>query len=113
MTAAKPVAVGGGPVEPLLPGATCQFPTKIEEDVRIKAGCVVDVRANALVANGRTLTIEPGVTLRFHEKSYLEVGHKGSRIIARGTKERPIIFTSAAMSPKRADWVGIVRALQK
>lgn len=107
-TSVQPVAVGGGPGEPLLPGATCQFPAKIEGDVTIKAGCVVDVRGNVLVANGRTLTVEPGVRLRFHEKSYLEIGHKGSRLIARGTKDKPIVFTSAAMSPKRGDWVGIV-----
>lgn len=105
---ASPAATGGGPSAPLLPGATCAFPTKIEGDVTIKAGCVADVRENVLVPNGHTLTIEPGVRLRFHEKSYLEIGHKGSRIVARGTKDQPIVFTSAASSPKRGDWVGIV-----
>ncbi len=103
-----PAATGGGPSAPLLPGATCAFPSKIEEDVTIKAGCVADVRSNVLVANGRTLTIEPGVTLRFHGASYLEIGHKGSRLVARGEKSQPIVFTSAASSPRRGDWVGLV-----
>lgn len=113
--AAKPTAqsttgsaIGGGPVQALLPGATCAFPDKIDEDVTIKAGCVADVRSNVLVANGRTLTIEPGVKLRFHPKTYLEIGHKGSRIVARGTRDNPIVFTSAASSPQRGDWIGLV-----
>lgn len=94
--------------EPLLPGATCQFPTKIEEDVTIKGDCVADVRGNVLVANGKTLTVEPGAKLRFQSTSYLEIGHKGSRLVARGTKAKPIVFTSAASAPKRGDWIGLV-----
>jgi hypothetical protein len=92
----------------LLPGATCAFPRKIDKDVIIAAGCVVDVTSNVLVSNGSTLTIERGVRLRFHESSYLEIGHKDSRLIAVGTKEEPIVFTSAAASPKRGDWIGLV-----
>jgi len=102
------LAVGGGPSDELSPGATCKFPSKIEEDVTIKAGCVADVKTNVLVANGRTLRIEPGVRLRFHEKSYLEIGHKGSRLVAKGTKEKPIVFTSAASAPAKGDWIGLV-----
>jgi hypothetical protein len=91
-----------------LPGATCAFPSKLEQDVTLKTGCVVDVKQNALIANGKTLTIEPGVRLRFHEKAYLEIGHKGSRLIAKGTKDKPIVFTSAASAPAKGDWVGLV-----
>jgi hypothetical protein len=104
----SPIAASDDTTDELLPGATCAFPRKIEDNVTIKAGCVVDVKTNVLVANSRTLTIEPGVRLRFHEKSYLEVGHKGSRIIAKGTKDKPIVFTSAASAPARGDWIGLV-----
>lgn len=108
-----PRSVGGGPKtteqQPsLLPGATCPFPQRLDHDVKIAAGCVVDVTHNMLIESGSTLTIEPGVTLRFHEETYLEVGHKGSRLVAKGTADRPIVFTSAMDKQKPGDWVGVV-----
>jgi hypothetical protein len=109
---AAPSAVGGGPGAPasteLLPGATCAFPARIQKDTTIAAGCVADVVHNVLVEDGSTLTLEPGVTLRFGEASYLEIGHKGSRLVARGTEDRPIVFTSGAATPRPGDWVGLV-----
>lgn len=69
-----------------------------------------------------TLTIEPGVTLRFPVKdeatsgrgieltnwtSTTEAGPPGTTIKAVGTTEKPIVFTSAAASPKAGDWRGI------
>lgn len=98
---------GGGPAA-LLPGATCTFPARLDHDETIKAGCVVDVTKSALVENGSTLTIEPGARLRFAQGTFLEVGHKGSKLVARGTKERPVVFTSGEAKPKRGDWVGLV-----
>ena len=108
---AQSKAVGGGPqTEPvaLLPGATCSFPTRIHEDTSIAAGCVADVTRNVLVENGSTLTIEPGVTLRFADSSYLEIGHKGSRLVAKGTADKPIVFTSGAANKRPGDWIGLV-----
>jgi hypothetical protein len=103
-------AVGGGPVAgpTLLPGATCAFPDKIETDHEIAPGCIVDVRRGTFVSNGATLTVGPGVTLRFHPTAYLEIGHRGSRLVARGTESQPIVFTSAAEQKAPGDWVGIV-----
>lgn len=108
---ASPIASGGGPIasaKPLLPGATCPFPEVIEEDVTIPAGCVVDVTHDVLVSKGKTLTIEPGVRLRFQPNAFLEIGHRGSRLVAKGTKDKPIVFTSSAEKPQRGDWIGLV-----
>jgi hypothetical protein len=115
-SSAQPSAIGGGPgpkvsatpTSTLLPGATCVFPERLDKDVTIKAGCVVDVMRNALVESGTTLTIEPGVTMRFQEATYLEVGHKGSRLVAKGTADKPIVFTSGLATKRPGDWVGIV-----
>jgi hypothetical protein len=69
------------------------------------------IRDVVYVTNGATLTVKPGITV------YGEVSTKGSLVITRGSKlmaegtvDKPIIFTSeAADANKRAgDWGGIV-----
>jgi len=100
-------ATGGGP-RALLPGATCELPSRLDHDVTIKQDCVADVVVSPLVENGSTLTIEPGVKIRFQAGTFIEIGHRGSRIVAQGTAEKPIVFTSASSSPQRGDWVGLV-----
>lgn len=61
------------------------------------------------VKNGATLTIMPGVTIKGLNGSALVVA-KGSKLIAEGTKDEPIVFTSALAPGSRArgDWGGIV-----
>lgn len=59
------------------------------------------------------LTVEPGVTLKFsHEtnNSGIFVGTSAQRqgvIVANGTADKPIRFTSAQASPAAGDWIGI------
>lgn len=61
-----------------------------------------------------TLTIEPGVVMRFEPESALKVQAFESAVAstgairARGTAERPIVFTSAAARPAAGDWSGLV-----
>ncbi len=108
-TTQTPSVAASAPVAPKIQaGANCPFPERIDKDVTIPSGCVADVVRNALVESGNTLTIEPGVILRFHPATYLEVGQKGSRLVARGTKERPIVLTSVQKEKRPGDWVGIV-----
>jgi len=63
------------------------------------------------VASGATLTIEKGVTIRgkLNSKAILLI-EPGAKIIAEGTKDEPIVFTSeAAPEARRAGtWGGIV-----
>lgn len=60
-----------------------------------------------------TLTIDPGVTLRFETGGVLAVEHFSSdtpasgALVARGTAAAPIVFTSAAAVPAAGDWVGL------
>ena len=60
-----------------------------------------------------TLTIEAGVVMKFEPETAFKVQAftgdapaKGA-VIAKGTAEKPIVFTSAAASPKAGDWRGI------
>jgi hypothetical protein len=69
-------------------------PYIIEDQIRI--------RSNA------TLTIAPGAELRFIAGKYLEVGYlDNGRLIAVGTEEEKIIFTSASPAPQQGDWGSI------
>lgn len=69
------------------------------------------IRGVAYVTNGATLTIAPGITVygELESKGALVIT-KGSKIIAEGTKDKPIIFTSEANEANRraGDWGGIV-----
>lgn len=61
------------------------------------------------VANGATLTVQPGTVVQGEQMSALFV-LPGARIVAQGTAERPIVFTSARAPGDRkpGDWGGLV-----
>lgn len=60
-----------------------------------------------------TLTIEPGVVMKFEPKTAFQVQHFTTEIAstavvrAIGTAEKPIVFTSASPAPKPGDWRGL------
>jgi hypothetical protein len=60
-----------------------------------------------------TLTIEPGVTLRFMKGGDIQIEHfsgpspASGALIAVGTVDKPIRFTSAAAAPMAGDWLGL------
>lgn len=55
------------------------------------------------VAEDATLTIDPGVTVKFEDYALMIRG----ALVARGTKEKMITFTSNQGSPEPGDWKGI------
>lgn len=61
------------------------------------------------VKDGATLTIEPGTTIKGDKvtKGTLIVT-RGSKIIANGTADEPIVFTSNESSPTYGDWGGLI-----
>ena len=60
-----------------------------------------------------TLTIEPGVTVKFEPGTGLYIGYSNygnayyGALLAQGTVDEPITFTSNAASPQAGDWKGI------
>ena len=56
---------------------------------------------DVIMDNGTTLTIEPGVTVKFAGLYSLIVN---GTLKAMGTASKPIIFTSNQSSPKKGDW---------
>ena len=65
------------------------------------------IKGRTKVDSGFTLTIEPGTTIKgqYSSQGTLAIG-TGAKIIAAGTKEHPITFTST--EAKRGGWGGIV-----
>ena len=63
------------------------------------------VTASVDVLAGVTLTIQPGVTVKFNNGFSLQVNGK---LIAQGTASQPIAFTSNQASPAPNNWGGIL-----
>ncbi|HPQ33956.1 MAG TPA: right-handed parallel beta-helix repeat-containing protein, partial [Tenuifilaceae bacterium] len=56
----------------------------------------------------QTLTIQPGVVLKFHADTWIDFGYYESTTLnAVGTEEKPIIFTTAASTPAPGAWHGV------
>jgi hypothetical protein len=61
------------------------------------------------VKNGATLTIEAGTLIKGDKLSKgALIITRGSKIIAEGTADQPIVFTSNESSPDYGDWGGII-----
>ncbi len=82
---------------------------RISANLTLKAAYTYKLRGLVYVTNGAILTIEPGTKI---------VGEKGKqggliitrscKIIADGTIDKPIVFTSEETTPQRGDWSGLV-----
>lgn len=82
---------------------------RITESRTLHAQYTYKLRGLVYVTNGAILTIEPGT------KIVGETGSQGGliitrscKIIADGTQDKPIVFTSEASAPQRGDWCGLV-----
>lgn len=63
------------------------------------------VTGSILVEEGVTLTIEPGVLIKFNSGKGIRID---GELIARGTETESIVFTSNQSSPAPGDWVNIL-----
>lgn len=101
-TVVTPPSGGGTTENTILEG-------RISENRTLKAAYTYKLRGLVYVTNGAILTIEPGTKI---------VGEKGRnggliitrscKIIADGTVDKPIVFTSEEATPQRGDWAGLV-----
>ena len=82
----------------------------LTSDLVLKSGIDHNLTGALLVKSGATLTIEAGVRVKALAGGtdvYILV-EKGGKIIAEGTSDNPIVFTSNATNPKAGDWGGII-----
>lgn len=79
-------------------------------DLRLTSGIAHNLIGALLVKDGATLTIDAGTrinALAGGTDVYILV-EKGGEIIADGTADNPIVFTSNATNPQPGDWGGII-----
>lgn len=86
------------------------IPTKshfmdIKEDETWEAGYIHTVISDLVISNA-TVTIQPGVVVKFKEDARMTIGTDGA-LIAEGTAQLPILFTADAASPTRGYYDGI------
>lgn len=79
-------------------------------DLRLTSGIAHNLIGALIVKDGATLTIDAGArinALAGGTDVYILV-EKGGKIIADGTAEAPIVFTSNATNPQPGDWGGLI-----
>ncbi len=82
---------------------------RISENRTLKAAYTYKLRGLVYVTNGAILTIEPGTKIVGENgKNGGLIITRSCKIIADGTLDKPIVFTSEASSPARGDWAGLV-----
>jgi hypothetical protein len=81
---------------------------RVERDLTLRAACSpYEIRGGIDVLENATLTLEPGVEMRFFSTDWLEIsaaGTHGGRLVARGTAAQPIVLTSV---DAKAGWLGV------
>ncbi len=82
----------------------------ISSDLTLKTGKTYVLKGIVYVINGAVLTIEPGTTILGDKASRgTLIITRGTRIVANGTIDKPIVFTSSELTaPKPGDWGGVV-----
>jgi hypothetical protein len=82
---------------------------RITANRTLSAKYTYKLRGLVYVTNGAILTIEPGTKIVGESgKNGGLIITRSSKIIADGTADKPIVFTSEAATPKRGDWAGVV-----
>jgi len=82
---------------------------RIIQNRTLKANYTYKLRGLVYVTNGAILTIEPGTKIVGElNKNGALIICRGAKIIADGTPDKPIVFTSEATNPQRGDWAGVV-----
>lgn len=80
---------------------------------------VVVLRGQNTVKKGATLTVEPGTAVRFvwSDEDGDGIGdgelNVEGRIVAKGTKDNPVLFTSAREIPDKKDWTFLMVSVSR
>lgn len=112
-TSCRKIEVDGGTTTvtttPTTPAENTILEGRIINNLTLKAAYTYKLRGLVYVTNGAILTIEPGTKIVGENgKNGALIITRGAKIIADGTADKPIVFTSEATTPQRGDWAGVV-----
>ena len=98
------------PVNPGTGGQSITLQGKIDKDTTLRAANSYTLAGLVYITNNATLTIEPGTVIKGQYTDPVGglVITRGAKIMAKGTVDKPIVFTSASPTPRSGDWAGIV-----
>ena len=106
---------GGGSTvvaPPTTPGVqTIVLKGRIDKDTVLREGNNYILSGLVYMVNNATMTIQPGVTVKgdyIGTSVATLVITRGAKLVADGTQEKPIVFTSNSPVPRSGDWGGIV-----
>ncbi|MEK0413037.1 MAG: hypothetical protein RL070_525 [Bacteroidota bacterium] len=114
-TSCRKIEMDGGTSviqQPTTPGVqTIILKGRIDKDTVLREGNNYILSGIVYIVNNATLTVQPGVTVKgdyVGANVAALVITRGAKIIADGTQEKPIVFTSNSPVPRSGDWGGIV-----
>ena len=106
---------GGGSTviaPPTTPGVqTIILKGRIDKDTVLREGTNYILSGIVYIVNNAKMTVQPGVTVKgdyVGANVAALVITRGAKLIADGTQEKPIVFTSNSPVPRSGDWGGIV-----
>ncbi|MCX6201085.1 MAG: hypothetical protein NTW77_02465 [Bacteroidetes bacterium] len=106
---------GGGSTvvaPPTTPGVqTIILKGRIDKDTVLREGNNYILSGIVYMVNNATMTVQPGVTVKGDYTGAnvaALVITRGAKLVADGTQEKPIVFTSNSPVPRSGDWGGIV-----
>lgn len=92
-------------------GTTYTLKGRIDADTILRKGNTYILSDKVYMVGNHTMTIEAGVTIKGaysgSEVAVLVIS-RGSKLVANGTVDQPIVFTSNSPNPASGDWGGIV-----
>lgn len=97
---------GGGSTDP----GTIFLSGTYTEDLTLDANNTYKLNGSLIMTDGTTLTIPAGMTIEALASGadvYIAIS-QGAKIVANGTVDNPIVFTSDAASPAAGDWGGLI-----
>jgi hypothetical protein len=92
-------------------GVTITLEGRINADTILRKENTYILKNKVYMVGDHTMTIQPGTTIKGSYSGSdvaVLIITRGSKIVANGTVDAPIVFTSSSPSPASGDWGGIV-----